>query len=264
MPLRRLLLAVLAISLLGPSIVSARTRHHSEPLVVVLDPGHGGQMHYGDESGAVSPDGILLEKNMTLAVAKLAARDLQTMGYRVFLTRTRDEHVNMPPRDLNHDGKIDHVDEYNARTLFANRHHADVFVSIHFDGSNDPTISGTHGYWCPARPFWRSNQRLATLLTAGVVRSLQHAGYTDSNNGVQTDVADVVPQSRADYPWFLVLGPSRHHWLTGSAMPGALIETLYMSSPRDDHAMRNPVMVAAMAQGYANGIHAYFNGHATR
>jgi hypothetical protein len=24
---------------------------------------------------------------------------------------------------------------------------------------------------------------------------------------VQTDVADVVPQTRADYPWFLVLGP---------------------------------------------------------
>ena len=259
-PFSRLLLVFAASTILLPSEAVA-SRHHQQALVVVLDPGHGGVMHYGDESGAADPTGTLLEKQMTLKVALAAASDLRSMGYRVFLTRTRDQSVNEPPRDLNHDGKIDHIDEYNARTLFANRHHADVFVSIHFDGSNDPSIHGTHGYYCPARSFSRQNVRLATAVTASVASTLTHAGYSDPNNGVQTDVADKIPQTRADYPWFLVLGPSRHHWITGTAMPGALIETLYMSSPRDDAAMRRPNIAAAMAKGYADGIRAFFGGH---
>lgn len=262
---RIVVLVALIGALILPSGVSARGgAHHSRRLVVVLDPGHGGAMHYGDESGAVSPDGMLLEKNMTLEVARLSAGALRHMGYTVFLTRTKDQPVNTPPRDWNGDGKISKVDEYSARNSFANRHHADVFVSIHFDGSTDGSIHGTHGYYCPSRPFWRDNKRLATVLTASVVGSLRHAGYPDTNNGVQTDVADPVPQEWPDYPWFLVLGPSRRHRVVGTRMPGALIETLYMSSPRDDIAMRNPALVAAMARGYADGIRQYFNGRVTR
>lgn len=244
-----------------PANALARGHHaRTTPYIVVLDPGHGGAMHYGDESGAVAPDGVLMEKSMTLEVAKLAAQDLKHMGYRVYLTRTRDQPVNTPARDWNGDGKINKVDEFSARTSFANRHHADVFVSIHFDGSTDPSIHGTHGFYCPNRPFWRSSQRLSILLTDSVVTSLRKAGFADSNNGVETDVADPVAQEWPDYPWFLVLGPSRTHRVVGSAMPGALIETLFMSSPYDDRAMRNPRQVAAMARGYADGIHAYFHG----
>lgn len=254
-----LLASALGISaLLVPVGAHARSRVSRTPYIVVLDPGHGGAMKYGDESGAVN--GTLLEKNMTLEVALLARTDLTRMGYRVFLTRTRDQSVNVPPRDWNHDGKIDHTDEFSARTVFANRHHANVFVSIHFDGSTDPFTHGTHGYYCPARPFWRQNERLADLLTGSVVTSLRRSGYPDSNNGVQTDVADPVAQAWPDYPWFLVLGPSRYHRVVASNMPGALIETLFITSPRDAAAMRKPAMVAAMARGYALGIRAYFHG----
>jgi N-acetylmuramoyl-L-alanine amidase len=255
---------VATIALLLPTVTLAKSHTHAKPLIVVLDPGHGGVMRWGDESGAVDPTGTLLEKDMTLKVAIQTASDLRKMGYTVYLTRTSDQHVNTPARDWNHDGKVDHIDEMDARTMFANQHHADLFLSIHFDGSTDPSMHGTHGYYCPARPFWKSSKRLAGLLTASVSSSVTHAGYSDPNNGIQTDVADIVSQARADYPWFLVLGPSRHHWLTGTAMPGALIETMYMSSPRDDAAMRKPAIVNAVARGYADGIHAYFGGHTTR
>ena len=234
------------------SAVAAARHHAAAPQTVVLDPGHG-----GDESGAADASGTLLEKNLTLQVAKKAATFLRAMGYRVYLTRTRDTAVNVPPRDLNHDGKVDHVDEFDARTLFANRHHADVFVSIHFDGSSDPTIRGTHGFYCPARPFWRQSQTLADTLTTAVTSAIRRTGYADLNAGVETDVADVVPQTRADYPWFLVLGPSRTRWLTATGMPGALIESMYLSSPRDAAALRHAATITAIAQGYAAGIHAY-------
>jgi N-acetylmuramoyl-L-alanine amidase len=236
-----------------PRSAMAAGRHYlTAPQTVVIDPGHG-----GGESGAADPSGQLLEKDLTLQVARKAASYLKAMGYRVYLTRTRDAGVNTPARDLNHDGKIDKIDEFDARTLFANSHHADVFVSIHFDGSSDPTVRGTHGYYCPARPFWRQSKLLANLLTSSVTSTVQRSGYSDLDQGVETDVADVVPQSRADYPWFLVLGPSRTHWLTGSGMPGALIESMYLSSPRDVVALRRPSTITAIAQGYAAGIHAY-------
>lgn len=260
----RFLLVALFLLAIPPSGVLATSRHHSpahptsRQLIVVLDPGHG-----GDDTGGAASD-TEVEKFLTLQVAVAAAADLKKMGYRVYLDRTRDQDVNTPPRDLNGDGVIDRADEFDARTLFANRHHADVFVSIHFDSSTDPSMHGTHGYYCPARPFWRNSERLATLLTANVTASVRKAGYRDSDNGVETDVADVVPQARANYPWFLVLGPSRAHWLTGTAMPGALIETLYLSNASDAAAARQKKIVSAMGQGYANGIRAYFGGRTRR
>lgn len=257
--LRLFVLALPLISLL-PLPASARAAHQ-RPLIVVLDPGHGG---YGpDEQYTGAEDNGLVEKTLNLQVAKDAAADLRRMGFRVFLTRTRDQAVNWPPRDLNHDGHVDQLDDLDARTLFANRHHADVFVSIHFDGAaGAPWMHGTHGYYCPARPFWRKSERLATILTASVSRSISASGYPAPNGGVQTDVADKVPQRFANYPWFFVLGPSWKKRITGSAMPGALIESLYLTSPSDAAALRRPGTVPAIARGYARGILAYFHGKA--
>jgi len=250
-----LLACALATVLPYSTPVQARAPEH-RTLVVVLDPGHGGQY-----IGASDATGTLVEKDLTLQVALRAATDLRAMGYRVYLTRTRDQAADTPPRDLNHDGVINQADDFDARTLFADAHHANVFVSIHFDASGDPSVHGTHGYYCPARPFWRDSLRLATLLTASLSSSLRRASYASPDNGVQTDVADVVPQERADYPWFLVLGPSKAHFITASMMPGALIESLFLSSPRDASALRHASIIAALARGYADGIRSYFGGH---
>jgi N-acetylmuramoyl-L-alanine amidase len=255
--LRLLLLGVPIVALL-PLHTSARATHQRQ-LIVVLDPGHGG---YGpDEQYTGAEDNGLVEKTLNLRVARAAAADLRHMGFRVYLTRTADRAVNWPPRDLNHDGHVDQLDDLDARTLFANRHHADVLVSIHFDGAiGAPWMRGTHGYYCPARPFWRKSRRLADILTASVSSAINASGYHSPNGGVQTDVADKVPQRFANYPWFFVLGPSWKKRITGSAMPGALIESLYLTSPSDVAALHRPATVPAIARGYARGILAYFHG----
>jgi N-acetylmuramoyl-L-alanine amidase len=248
---------VLCLALSLSQTARAGTRFaQGRPYIVVLDPGHGGA-----DTGAADASQTEVEKDLTLRVALRAADELRALGYRVFLTRTRDQPVNSPARDLNHDGVINHVDELTARNIFANRHHADVFVSIHFDASSSADTHGTHAYYCPARTFWRASARLANLLTTSLTTSLAYAGYSSPNNGVQTDVADMVPQTRPDYPWFLVLGPSLRHFVIGTAMPGALVETLYLTSPRDTAALRHPAIMSALAHGYANGIRAYFGGN---
>lgn len=257
--IRPLLLILLLAGLLPLHVAAKGTTSHR--LVVVLDPGHGG---YGPDEqyiGAVDATGTLAEKDLTLKVAKTTATLLQRAGYRVYLTRTKDQAVNWPPRDLNGDHSIDQLDDYDARTLFANRHHADILVSIHFDGAaGAPELHGTHGYYCPARSFSAQSKRLAQTLTASVSASLSASGYASPNNGIETDVADKVPQRFPDYPWFFVLGPSWPKRITGSAMPGSLIESLYLSSPRDSAALRRPATIAAIARGYASGIRSYFHG----
>lgn len=263
--IRLLPLPLLLLTILLPAQAQARS-HHARPLIVVLDPGHGGSGPDGVYTGAVDASGTLVEARLTFQVATATAKDLRAMGYTVFLTRkSAGLQANYPQRDLNHDGDIDQLDDYDARTLFANRHHADVFVSIHFDGAaGDPSMHGTHGYYCPNRPFWRSSKRLASILTASVSHSLTAAGYSSPNLGIGTDVADKVPQQFANYPWFFVLGPSWKKRITGTAMPGALIESLFLSSPRDVAALHRPSTVPALARGYALGIRSYFGGKTAR
>jgi N-acetylmuramoyl-L-alanine amidase len=264
MRLVRLTPVLLFVSLLLPAQVSARA-HHARPLIVALDPGHGGGGPDGTYTGAVDASGKLIEANLTFAVATRAAKDLRAMGYTVYLTRkAADLQANYPLRDLNHDGTIDQLDDYDARTLFADRHHADVFVSIHFDAAEGvPDMHGTHGYYCPDRPFWRKNKRLATILTASVSHSLTTSGYSSPDLGIGTDVADKVPQRFADYPWFFVLGPSWKKRITATAMPGALVESLFLTSPQDVAALHRPETIPAIARGYADGIRAYFGGKIT-
>ena len=60
----------------------------SKEVVIAIDPGHG-----GEDPGAIGPHG-LKEKNVTLAVAKALARDIDAHpGMRAFLTRTGDYYV---------------------------------------------------------------------------------------------------------------------------------------------------------------------------
>lgn len=264
MPHPRVLSLLLLLGVCIPAQAQARA-HHTRPLIVVLDPGHGGGGPDEQYIGAVDASGTLVEAHLTFQVATQAEKDLRAMGYTVFLTRKSENlQANYPLRDLNGDGTIDQLDDYDARTLFANRHHADLFVSIHFDGAAGvPSMHGTHGYYCPNRPFWRKSKRLASILTASVSKSLTASGYASPNNGIGTDVADKVPQRFADYPWFFVLGPSWKKRITGTAMPGALIESLYLSSPRDVAALHRPTTIPALARGYAQGIRTYFGGKTT-
>ena len=79
--------------------------------VIVIDPGHGG-FNVGTRSVL---DGRF-EKEFTLDWAKRLAPLLETNGWKVFLTRTSDVTVS----------NLD-------RVVFAEAHHADLFISLHFN-----------------------------------------------------------------------------------------------------------------------------------
>ncbi len=91
---------------------------------IVLDPGHGGR-----DPGTRNPDLGLTEKEMTLDVAFRLRDILEAEGYRVVLTREDDTYVTL-----------------EQRATIANRIEADLFISIHFNAVDDPSVSGTETF----------------------------------------------------------------------------------------------------------------------
>lgn len=91
--------------------------------VVILDPGHGGQ-----DSGAMC--GGLLEKDLTLDVARRIDRLLDSEGISTLMTRLGDTYVSLADR-----------------AAFANRIRNCIFVSIHFNEGNKPVATGVETYY---------------------------------------------------------------------------------------------------------------------
>jgi N-acetylmuramoyl-L-alanine amidase len=92
---------------------------------IVLDPGHGGH-----DQGTIGPGG-LLEKNLVLSIALGLEKMLrEKLGADVILTRTDDSFIPL-----------------EERTSIANKHHADLFVSIHANSSRIKSISGVETYY---------------------------------------------------------------------------------------------------------------------
>ena len=91
---------------------------------VVLDPGHG-----GSGSGTEAPLG-LVEKEVTLDIAKRLRRLLEDAAYEVVMTREEDIGVSL-------DERADH----------ANRENGDIFVSIHVNWFQNRRARGVETYY---------------------------------------------------------------------------------------------------------------------
>jgi N-acetylmuramoyl-L-alanine amidase len=88
--------------------------------VIVIDPGHGGDNH-----GTISVLDGRFEKEFTLDWAKRLKPLLETNGWTVFLTRTNDTYVTN-----------------SNRVDFAEAHHADLFISLHFNSTEQDKKTG--------------------------------------------------------------------------------------------------------------------------
>jgi N-acetylmuramoyl-L-alanine amidase len=137
--------------------------------IVVIDPGHGGMGKVGGSAGnnATSPSG-LLEKDLTLAVARHAEAALGARGHNVQLTRTADVNLSL-------------VD----RAAVAKSARADTFVSIHFNGFGDSTVQGTE-------TWVHQNGSAESVELAGCVQRALLQATRHRDRGVRRKVLGVV------------------------------------------------------------------------
>ena len=90
--IKKLLAGVMAAAILVAGLpvlqVSAQTVSPAKPIVIVLDPGHGGY-----DGGAMHKwnGKMYREKDVNLAIAKACKKKLETyMGVKVYMTRSSD------------------------------------------------------------------------------------------------------------------------------------------------------------------------------
>lgn len=222
------------------------------PLVIAIDPGHGGQ-----DPGAIGPHGKR-EKDITLAIARELARQINaTPGLKAFLTRDSD--VFLP---------------LHRRTQLARQARADMFISIHADAAENRNARGSSVYVLSLkgassqRARWLADKENAADLIGGV--RVKHADSTLTS--VLIDLTQS-GQMRASED-------AAHHVLSGlgrvgrthkrqieranfavlrtSDMPAMLVETAFISNPDEERLLADPSHQRKLAAAVLDGINAYF------
>jgi|ERR1700722_10859706 len=115
--------------------------------LIILDAGHGGT----DEGARVK---TFMEKRITLTTTLLTKKRLEERGYKVILTRARDNYISLA-----------------RRVSIANRTKCAAFVSIHFNASRSHTAKGVEIYFCDTSEKWRTraSRRLADCILYQVI-----------------------------------------------------------------------------------------------
>ncbi|MGH7685680.1 MAG: N-acetylmuramoyl-L-alanine amidase family protein [Candidatus Dormibacteria bacterium] len=151
--------AAIAAAVPGPTAHAqdAAATTQPQPIVIALDPGHGGASDNSNPSqpfdpGAISANG-LMEKVVTLDVAQRVATLLQNDLVATVLTRTTDKWVTVSERE-----QIG-IDA-----------HADRFVSIHCNSFTDASASGSLVLY-PGPDSLAFAQTVADALGKGLVSS---------------------------------------------------------------------------------------------
>ncbi len=227
--------------------------HAGSGHTVFIDPGHGGL-----DPGVVGGSGgrQVLEKDAALTVATQLSTLLRADGYRVVMARTQDSTMlKLSPTDSvlgALTGSAEHRD-LAARAACANAAGAAALVSIHFNAFGDPSVGGTESFYDSARTFSVENRRLATALQAALVASL---GTDD--RGVWTDdqlAAPTLTSSGTKYGHLIELGPLASGWVDNpSQMPGALVEPLFLTNPKEAALAADPAGQRQIALALEAGL----------
>ncbi len=213
---------------------------------IVLDPGHGGR-----DPGASGLYG-LVEKKVALEISRRTAevlRDLLPPGNTVLLTRNRDRFM-----------------ELADRTSFANRHDADVFVSIHLNSSPFRRTRGAETYLLAeastpralelaARESGTTVSRLSDLQK--ILNDLMlRSKVTESHQLANAVQKSSVVRLRRTYPGLKDLGVKRgpFYVLVGAQMPSILIELAFLTNPEEARRLRKKKYRRALSEGIAKGI----------
>lgn len=217
------------------------------PLVVVLDPGHGG-IDPGAERGGYSEAGLMLTFARELKEALIRAG-----GAEVVLTREDDSFVPL-----------------ETRVAIAHQVGADVFLSLHADAVAEGLATGATLYTLAAAASDEASAALAERHDRDALMSgVDLTGQDDLIAGVLMDLARTETAPRADRLAGALVGAIRGAKLPlhkvprrGAAfsvlkapdIPSVLVELGYMSSPRDLARLTDPVWRSGMAAALAAGL----------
>jgi N-acetylmuramoyl-L-alanine amidase len=221
---------------------------------VVVDPGHG-----GEDNGVRARDGTL-EKTVTLDVARRVKTLIEgRLGIRVILTREDDRAIPL-----------------DQRASLANNSKADLFVSLHANGSFAPGVSGAEVFYLATdaemeNALRAAESEAATLPVLGggtrtidAVRwDMAQARHLDASAAlagmIEGELRTRVPMG----PQPLQRAPLRV--LVGANMPAVLVEMAYLTNAGQAKQAASVEFQTAVAQAVYEAVLRYRAGiEATR
>ena len=149
-----------------------------------------------------------------------------------------------------------------ARDVCANRAKANILIGIYFDVGASPQNAGSITGYDAERAFSSANLKLATLVQNDVLSQLNAQGWDIPNAGVVSDLylgGPPLTDAAGHYGHLLLLGPADPgYFTTPSAMPGALIEPLFLTDPFEGSIAASTGGQEAIARGLTQAVEQYF------
>ncbi len=234
------------VDLWKPALRPTHPKGRPRVKVVALDPGHG-----GTEAGAVGPTG-LKEKDVTLDIARHAARLLKGAGLKAVLTRDGDRTVSL--------------EERSAIALAVD---ADILVSIHANADPTRKQQGVETYYLDV-----GSDQYAAKLAARENRAAGRpiGGYrlvladltTRANTALSRQLATVIHHqvlgaARVGRPRLPDRGVRRaiFYVLLTARVPGVLVEVSFISSLQGEAALRQAEARKRIGESIGRGILQY-------
>ncbi|MEN6311390.1 MAG: N-acetylmuramoyl-L-alanine amidase [Acidobacteriota bacterium] len=218
---------------------------------VVIDPGHG-----GIELGAKGKQGTL-EKDITLAIAlKLKALIEKNMAFQVVLTRDRDMDVAV-----------------ENRSAIANNQKADLFISVHTNGSRQKSAEGSETFFLSTGATPDEETRRLAYLENNSSRIEDHVDKTSEQDikMILWDMAQTAYIRQSSQLAEMIQGElnsllgTRNRGikqapfkvLTGVACPAVLIEAAFISNPEEEEKLVKDEFQASVAEAIYRGLAKY-------
>lgn len=224
--------AAAVLSSVADIIMPASTAKAAGNKVVVLDPGHG-----GSDGGASANN--LVEKNLTLKIAKYCKEELEAYGgVTVYMTRTSDKAVGL-----------------TERVNMAKNWGADVFVSLHINSA----VASAKGVevWYPNSNYnptvHKNGKELATYILDELTdlglydRGIKYKDYQSSDGSAPVKYPD---GSLADY--YSVIRDSKR-----AGFPGIIVEHAFITNTEDAQMLAQDSKLKQMGIADATGIANY-------
>ncbi|MBK5254401.1 MAG: N-acetylmuramoyl-L-alanine amidase [Vicinamibacteria bacterium] len=214
-----------------------------KPIVLVIDPGHG-----GDDGGARGPGGKL-EKDVTLALARrLRAAAVDSLSVQAYLTRDNDMEVPL-----------------DERAAIANNFNADIFISLHANGSRAASAKGTEVFFLSYTAADDEARRIAmqegeiTERTRGndkdvglILWDMAQAAQLEASSRLAGNIHGEIAEAALSRSRGVKQAPFRV--LVGATMPAALVEVGFITNPEEEKLLFSEAHQVRLTNALVQGL----------
>ncbi len=213
--------------------LSVKLDNKAKDMLVVIDPGHG-----GEDCGALGKEGEvidLMEKDVNLDISTYLSEYLTSAGVKNIMTRTDDTFV-----------------ELLDRTKIANQNNAELFVSIHINSFTSDEPNGTSVYYYKNQPKLEEetepeeNTEETEIKTEEVTPVITGEWFAQTVLDELLDHLKIANRGICDGSKLVVI---KH-----TAMPAVLVETAFISNKNDKELLKTKEFRKAAAKAVAEGI----------